>query len=73
MQHHAAMPYADVPAFMASLAERDARTRRALRFVILTAARTEEVVGADWPEFDLAGKLWTVPAGRMKGAREHCR
>lgn len=70
-QHHAAMPYADLPAFMATLAARDARSRRALRFTILTAARTEEVTGADWSEFDLQAKLWTIPAGRMKGGREH--
>jgi len=70
-QHHAAMPYADVPAFMGTLGQRDARSRRALRFTILTAARTEEVTGADWAEFDLAAKLWTIPAGRMKGGREH--
>lgn len=70
-KHHAAMPYADVPAFMATLAERDARSRRALRFTILTAARTDEVVGADWSEFDLEARVWTIPAGRMKGGREH--
>ncbi|MEN5206760.1 hypothetical protein ABE493_01365 [Stenotrophomonas terrae] len=46
-KHHAAIPYADVPAFMASVAERAARSRRALRFTILTAARTEELFGAD--------------------------
>ncbi|WP_313320456.1 integrase arm-type DNA-binding domain-containing protein [Stenotrophomonas sp.] len=70
-KHHAAMPYAEVPAFIATLAERDARSRRALRFTILTAARTEEVVGADWSEFDLSAKVWTIPAGRMKGGRAH--
>lgn len=69
--HHAAMPYADVPAFMARLAERDGAARRALRFTILTAARTGEVTGADWPEFDLATGVWTIPAERMKGGREH--
>ena len=70
-KHHAAMPYTDVAAFMTTLAERDARSRRALRFTILTAARTEEVVGAQWAEFDIPAKLWTIPAGRMKGGREH--
>lgn len=69
--HHRAMPYADVPAFMARLAERDAASRRALRFTILTAARTGEVTGADWDEFDLEAGVWTVPAGRMKAGREH--
>ena len=69
--HHRAMPYADVPAFMARLAERDAASRRALRFTILTAARTGEVTGAGWDEFDLEAAEWTVPAGRMKAGREH--
>lgn len=70
-QHHAAMPYDQAPAFMTTLVQRDGRARRALRFTILTAARTEEVTGADWPEFDLKQKLWTIPAGRMKGGRQH--
>lgn len=69
--HHAAMPYAEVPAFMARLAERDARARRGLRFAILTAARTNEVTGALWSEFDLDAALWSIPAGRMKGGRPH--
>lgn len=70
-RHHAAMPFVDVPAFMARLPERDAKSRRALRFTILTAARTEEVTGSTWAEFDLETMLWTVPASRMKGGREH--
>ena len=70
-RHHEAMPYADVPAFMARLAERDGAARRALRFTILTAARTGEVTGAEWSEFDLAAAVWTIPAERMKGGREH--
>ncbi len=70
-QHHAAMPFAQAPAFMNILAQRDARSRRALRFTILTAARTEEVTGANWSEFDLKQRLWTIPAGRMKGGRQH--
>lgn len=70
-KHHAAMPYRDVPAFMVRLAERDSRRRQALRFTILTAARTEEVTGATWPEFDLDAKVWTIPPERMKGGREH--
>ncbi len=65
------MPFVDVPAFMARLPERDAKSRRALRFTILTAARTEEVTGSTWEEFDLEAMLWTVPASRMKGGREH--
>lgn len=69
--HHRAMPYADVPAFMARLAERDAASRRALRFTILTAARTGEVTGAGWDEFDLEAAEWVIPAERMKAGREH--
>lgn len=67
--HFRAMPYGDVPAFMARLAERDAITRLALRFTILTAARTGEVTGAAWGEFD--GDVWTIPAERMKAGKEH--
>ncbi|WP_127158909.1 tyrosine-type recombinase/integrase [Xanthomonas arboricola] len=70
-QHHAAMPYGDAPAFMARLRERDARSRRALQFTILTAARTEEVTGSSWDEFDLDAGIWSIPAERMKGGRDH--
>lgn len=69
--HHKAMPYAELPDFMAALDARQSLARAALRFTILTAARTNEVTGAPWAEFDLPGKLWTIPAERMKGGREH--
>jgi integrase len=69
--HHAAMPYADVPAFLATLREREAIAALALEFLILTAARAGEVLGARWAEFDLEGKVWTVPAARMKAGIEH--
>jgi integrase len=69
--HHAAMPYADVPAFMAKLRARDATAALALEFAILTAARSGEVFGARWDEFDMNGAQWTVPAGRMKAEVEH--
>lgn len=69
--HFRAMPYAEVPAFMATLAEQDGRSRTALRFTILTAARTAETTGALWKEFDLEAKLWTIPPERMKAGREH--
>ena len=62
--HHAAMPYADVPAFLAALRERPAIAARALEFAVLTAVRSGEVMGARWDEFDLDAKVWTVPAGR---------
>lgn len=71
VKHHAALPYADVAQFMSGLRKREGVTGRALEFTILTAARTGEVIGAKWPEFDLAAKVWTVPASRMKGGREH--
>jgi integrase len=69
--HHAAMPYADVPAFVAALRKRDATAAMALEFCILTAARSGEVYGARWDEIDLEQKQWNIPAGRMKAAREH--
>ena len=59
--HHAAMPYKDVPAFMARLRERDAVAASALEFAILTAARSGEVLGARWSEIDLDEKVWTLP------------
>jgi integrase len=71
VKHHAALPYAELPAFLAQLKIRDAVSARALEFAILTAARTGEVIGAKWPEFDLNSRVWTIPAERMKGAREH--
>ena len=69
--HHAALPYDKMPAFIAQLRARDAITALALEFCILTAARSGEVLGAQWTEVDLEKKLWTVPAARMKAAREH--
>jgi integrase len=69
--HHAAMPYADIPGFMANLRARQSIAARALEFVIVTAARSSEVLGAQWEEFDLDREVWTVPAGRMKGGRQH--
>lgn len=71
VKHHDAMPFMDVPAFMVELTKRKGLSRAALRFTILTAARTDEVVGMDWPELDLDAKLWTVPGHRMKAGREH--
>jgi integrase len=69
--HHAAMAYQDVPAFFQSLANREALAARALEFLILTAARSGEVLGATWNEFDLDAALWTVSGRRMKAGREH--
>jgi integrase len=69
--HHAALPFAELPDFMAALTQREGVAARALEFTILTAARTGEVIGARWEEIDTSAKLWTVPAGRIKGGREH--
>jgi integrase len=69
--HHAALPYDDVPALMEELRGRSAAAARALEFTILTACRTSEVLGATWEEIDVEKKFWTIPASRMKAAREH--
>jgi integrase len=71
VEHLAALPYAASPAFVANLRGREAAAASALEFLILTAARTGEVIGARWNEIDLANKTWTVPAERMKAHREH--
>jgi integrase len=67
--HHAALPVAELPGFMAKLRSEDNISARALEFTILTAARTGEAIGARWDEIE--GNVWTVPASRMKGHREH--
>ena len=69
--HHAAMPYIDLPAFMAKLRGDENAAARALEFCILTAARAGEVYGATWEEIDFDAALWTLPAERMKAGREH--
>jgi integrase len=69
--HHAAMPYDDVPAFMAGLRDKETMPSLALEFLILTAARSGEVLGARWAEIDRDAKVWTVPAARMKAGVEH--
>ncbi|MEK1891677.1 MAG: integrase arm-type DNA-binding domain-containing protein [Phyllobacterium sp.] len=69
--HHRAMAFADVPAFVARLREADAMAARALEFLILTAGRSGEVLGATWGEIDLEREVWTVPAARMKSGRVH--
>ena len=70
--HHAALPFAELPAFMAALRECEGGVgSRALEFTILTAARTGETLGARWTEIDFDEKMWKVPADRMKASREH--
>jgi integrase len=69
--HHKAMPYDAIPAFVGALQRRDAVAALALEFTILTAARTGEVIGANWGEVDLEKAMWTIPASRMKATKEH--
>jgi integrase len=71
VRHHPALPYAEMPAFITTLRRHEGFAPRALEFVIMTATRTGEGLGARWHEFDLEAGLWTIPAGRMKGGREH--
>lgn len=71
VEHHAALPWREVGAFMVDLRQRPATAARALEFAILTAARSGEVFGATWDEVDLAGAVWTVPGERMKSGRDH--
>jgi integrase len=69
--HHAAMPYGAVPTFIEKLQNHGGIAALALEFCILTAARSGEVLGARWTEFDLDEKIWTVPSHRMKAGKEH--
>jgi integrase len=69
--HLAALPYQEVGAFIAALRQQNGTAAAALEFIIVTAARTGEALGAKWSEIDLVARTWTVPAERMKGGREH--
>jgi len=71
VQHHRAIPWKDLPGFMVELRKREGLAARALEFAILTGTRSGEVRGATWGEIDLKEQLWTIPAKRMKGGREH--
>jgi integrase len=71
VEHHAALPWREAGAFMMRLRQHSGIPTRALEFLILTAGRSGEVRGARWGEIDLAHGVWTVPAGRIKGGREH--
>lgn len=71
-EHHAALPYDELPAFVRELRAQGGSAARALEFLILTAARTGEVIGCEAKrEIDLKKALWTIPAGRMKAGKEH--
>ncbi|WP_108398907.1 tyrosine-type recombinase/integrase [Devosia submarina] len=69
--HHKALPYAELPTFMVQLRERPAVAARALEFAILTAARSGEVLNAEWKEMDLKTAVWTIPPQRMKAGKQH--
>ena len=70
-EHRAALPYARMGPFMTELRQQKGIGARALEFAILTASRTNEVLGAQWSEFSLSDRLWIVPAERMKAGKEH--
>jgi integrase len=71
VQHHPALPFAELPAFLRRLREMPGTAPRALEFTILTVARTNETVGAKIPELDIRAAIWTVPGERMKAGRVH--
>ena len=71
VEHHAALPYPELPGFLVALREQEGVAARALEFTILTAARTGESMGATWGEINWSEKLWTIAGTRMKGGREH--
>jgi integrase len=71
VKHHTALPYAEIGGFTAELREQDGFAAAALEFLILTATRTGEVIGATWDEIDLDAAVWTIPPDRMKAGKEH--
>jgi integrase len=71
IKHHNAMHYREIPAFMATVRKLDTAPARALELLILTAARSSEVLGATWGEIDFVDRAWNVPAARMKAKRPH--
>ena len=70
-RHFEALAYGQLPAFVGQLVAQEGMGAKALMFVILTAARSGEVRGAVWEEIDLAARLWTIPAERMKASKAH--
>lgn len=71
VEHHAALPYTEIGAFMKALREQEGYSPRGLEFAILTATRTSETLNATWGEFDRKAGIWTIPAERMKAGKEH--
>jgi integrase len=71
VRHFTAVPYAELPAFIAKLRGQPSVTARAIEFLTLTAARSAEVTGATWAEIDFDRRIWTIPPQRTKRLREH--
>jgi integrase len=71
VEHHRALAYEKVRSFMRTLGREEGNAALAFQFLILTATRTSEVVGARWLEIDMKKKIWTIPAHRIKAGREH--
>jgi integrase len=71
VEHHAALPYRQIPDFMRKLRAIDGIAARAMEFMILTAARSSEIFKAEWSEIDKEGHMWIVPKDRMKMRRPH--
>jgi integrase len=71
-RHHPALPYADIPAFLKALDAAEGTAAAALKYLIFTAARTNEALGARWSEIDVISAIWRVPAHRMKMGEDHC-
>jgi integrase len=71
IKHHPALPYPEIGSFMVELRQQQGVAARALEFTILTAGRSGEVNDARWNEIDIAERLWTIPAERMKAGKEH--
>lgn len=70
-RNYPALPYPQIPTFMAKPGEHTGTAARALEFVVLTATRVNDSTMAAWSEIDLAAKVWTVPAERMKAKKAH--
>ena len=71
VEHHPALPFSEIGAFMKALREREGLSALALEFTILTCSRTAETLGATWDEIDLDDKLWIIPGDRIKAGKEH--
>ena len=69
--HHSALPYENLGSFMVNLRKITGISASGLEFLILTATRTGEVIGAKWNEIDLDNAIWIIPAERMKAEKEH--